>query len=188
MIYFGYGSNTSIEHMKARCPKAKPLGKFWLRSARLVFRGVADCIHAPGERIPGVLWKITPECEAILDRKEGILSGAYRKIILPLNGYPGEDQVMLYVMNSKGIFPPSADYLRILRRGYKDFGLPTRYLNNALAHAWDDKNPSHHERQRYMRTGRPRLAERVSPKGERPGVSNTGNLFDYKMESIKCDS
>lgn len=179
MIYFAYGSNTCTDHMKGRCADAKPLGKFWLRSARLVFRGVADCVHDTGARCPGVLWKITGACEEKLDRKEGVGSGAYRKVVIDLKGFPGEEQLMLYVMNSSGIFPPSERYLAIIRRGYREFGLPMRYLNNALHRSWDDKSPSHRERQRYMRDGRPRLAERVSPNGEKPGQSNTGNLFDY---------
>jgi gamma-glutamylcyclotransferase len=182
VIYFAYGSNTSVEHMRTRCPDAVPLGKFWLRSARLVFRGVADCIHEPGARCPGVLYRITPECERELDRYEGIGSGAYKKVVIPMTGFPGEEKMMLYVMNSTGIFPPSERYLKRIRQGYRDHGLPMRYLNNALAMSWDSKAPSHRERQRYMRDGRPTLA-RLSSKEEKPGQSNTGNLFDIQKEA-----
>jgi hypothetical protein len=182
VIYFAYGSNTSKEQMRLRCPDAKPLGKFWLRSSRLVFRGVADCIYEPGSRCPGALYKITPECEDILDRKEGLMSGAYRKEIVRLNGFPGEDRLMFYVMNSTGIFPPAERYLKRMREGYRDFGLPMRYLNKALLASWDDKAPTFRERKRHERDGRPQLA-RVSAKAEKPAEPNAGNLFGEPMES-----
>lgn len=183
MIYFAYGSNTCREHMLRRTPCAKPLGKFWLRSSRLVFRGVADCVYEPGSRCPGVLWKLTADCEAILDRKEGINSGAYRKVIVDMTGFPGENELMLYVMNSTGIMPPSEFYLSTIRRGYRDFKLPMRYLQRALVESWDSKAPSYRERQRYMRDGRPRLAV-VSAQAEKPGESSTGNTLDLFNRSV----
>ena len=42
MYYLAYGMNTNREAMAARCPKAKPLGGFYLPDHRLTFRGVAD--------------------------------------------------------------------------------------------------------------------------------------------------
>jgi len=176
VIYFAYGSNTSKDQMRVRCPDAKPLGKFWLRSSRLVFRGVADCIYEPGSRCPGALYKLTPECEEVLDMREGIGSGAYRKEIVRLNGFEGEDKLMFYVMNSTGIMPPSERYIKIMRRGYHDFGLPMRYLNNALKDSWDSKAPTFRERKRFERDGRPLLAK-VSAPAEKPGQPITGNLF-----------
>lgn len=184
-IYFAYGSNTSREAMRRRVPQAKALGKFWLGSARLVFRGVADCIHAEGSRCPGVLWRLTPECEKALDRYEGIGSGAYRKEFCELHGFPGEDRIMFYVMNSTGIFPPSQMYLDTIKDGYREFKLPLSYLNEAVLAAWKDKNPSHLERQRYMRNGRPRLA---LPKKVSASSGKTGSLFTGNENSISKES
>ena len=181
-IYFAYGSNLSIERMRQRCPRAKPLGKFWLRSSRLVFRSVADCIYEPGARIPGALYRLTPDCEYELDRREGIHSGAYRKVVVGMTGFPGEDRLMLYVMNSTGIMPPSETYLRTMKKGYRDFGLPLRYLDKAVRESWDAKAPSHLERRRYHRDGRPTLA-RVSAPAEKPGQPTTGNLFGTLEEN-----
>ena len=181
-IYFAYGSNLSIDRMRTRCPRAKPLGKFWLRSSRLVFRSVADCIYEPGARTPGALYRLTPDCEYDLDMREGIHSGAYRKEVIRLTGFPGEDRLMLYVMNSTGIMPPTERYLQVMRRGYRDFKLPLRYLDKAVRDSWDAKAPSHLERRRYQRDGRLPLS-RVSAPAEKPGKPTTGNLFGYTEEN-----
>jgi hypothetical protein len=158
VLYFAYGSNLNREAMALRCPAAKPLGPLTLRDSRLVFRGVADCIYEEGSECPGAVWKLTPACEASLDRYEGVSGGFYRKEYVTITGVEGEDQMLLYVMNSTGIFPPSEGYYQTIRQGYRDFGLPLKQLRDAVKAAWDDKAPSHRERQRHRRNGRPALA------------------------------
>jgi hypothetical protein len=52
--------------------------------------------------------------------------------------------VLIYIMNSTGIFPPSADYLRVIQEGYRDFCMPQkayRLLHAAVRASWDDKAP-----------------------------------------------
>lgn len=165
MLYFAYGSNLNFAAMARRCPAAKPLGKWTLPDSRLVFRGVADVAHEPGAKCIGGLWRITPACEAALDRYEGIGSGMYRKEYLDVAGdEEGEDRVMFYVMNSTGIFPPSRGYLETIRDGYRNFKLPMKHLHKAVRASWDDKAPSHVERRRHRRTGRPALAAPIPKK------------------------
>lgn len=186
MIYFAYGSNLCIDHMKRRCPDAVPLGKFSLRSSRLVFRGVADCVYDPATKCPGGLWRISKENEETLDSYEGINSGSYRKEFCKLTGYPGEEKLLLYVMNSTGIEPPSERYFDIVRQGYRDFKLPLRHLDMALKAAWEERNPSHRERHRHERSGRPRLARLKFPaKAGKTGSSTTGNQVGlFEQESV----
>jgi hypothetical protein len=156
MLYFAYGSNLNIEQMKRRCPGATPLGRFSLTDARLVFRGVADCIYEAGAICEGGLWEITPQCEHALDIYEGISGGLYRKEYVESDAGP----ILLYQMNSTGIYPPSFGYLATIRRGYADFKLPVSALSDAVKASHDDKHPSHHERKRHRRNGRPTLAKR----------------------------
>lgn len=162
MLYFAYGSNLNLEQMRRRCPRAVPLGKYFLQDARLVFRGVADCIYEPGSQCPGGIWRITPNCEEALDRYEGVRSGMYSKNWLPIpGGEPGETDVLYYSMNSDGIMPPSKTYLAGIVQGYKDFHLDLALLDAAVKHSWDKEDRTHVERQRLRRTGRPERA--VSP-------------------------
>jgi gamma-glutamylcyclotransferase (GGCT)/AIG2-like uncharacterized protein YtfP len=163
-LMFAYGSNLNLEQMEHRCPDAQAIGRLKLDGWRLVFRGVADVIREDGAVCYGGVWRITPRCERALDVYEGISSGMYRKEYIPIKPTPeGEREMLVYVMNSTGIMPPSAYYLDVIREGYRDFGMPRAAraaLNRALAESWDDKSPSHIERQRYRRNGRPRLAQR----------------------------
>jgi gamma-glutamylcyclotransferase (GGCT)/AIG2-like uncharacterized protein YtfP len=158
VLYFAYGSNLNRDSMALRCPDAKPIGPLKLTDARLVFRGVADCIYEEGVECPGAVWKLTPECERALDRYEGVSGGFYRKEYVTVTGIDGEDRMLLYVMNSTGIFPPSQHYYNVIKQGYRDFQLPLKYLRDAVKASWDDKAPSHRERQRHRRNGRPALA------------------------------
>ena len=166
MLYFAFGSNLDIAQMSRRCPTAVPVGPYTLINARLVFRGVADVIAEKGFEVPGGLWRITPEDELALDRYEGFdpvhpERGMYDKEVLTLADLPdGEDELMLYTMNSVGIYPPSFYYLNVIKQGYRDFGLPIKPLLAAVEHSHDARNPSHIERQRTRRLGRPILAAR----------------------------
>lgn len=175
MLYFAYGSNLNVRHMARRCPDATSLGKFFLDDATLVFRGVADCIFSPGERCPGAVWKLTAACERQLDRYEGVHSGLYSKEYLDIAGIPGEPQLMLYVMNSTGIMPPSIHYLDTIKDGYQDFRLPLAPLRAAVQRSWDQKEKTKAERARYHRSGYAPFAraDRIPLKGK-AGTSGTG--------------
>jgi gamma-glutamylcyclotransferase (GGCT)/AIG2-like uncharacterized protein YtfP len=179
MLYFAYGSNLNVAHMARRCPDAIAIGKFTMNNARLVFRGVADCIYEPGSTCVGGLWQITEECERALDRYEGVGSGMYRKERVPVSGFEDDTEVLYYAMNSTGIFPPSQDYLDTIRQGYRDFGLPMKQLHAAVKASWDDKAPSHVERQRYRRNGRPALGRPPVKKSKaaKPCLPRVGDLF-----------
>jgi hypothetical protein len=169
-LYFAYGSNLNKAKMMVRCPTAKPLGRFQLLDWRLVFRGVADVVKDEGARVNGAIWIIEDADEAALDRYEGFDadhpdSGMYRKVTIDLGGlYAGHSKLMFYTMNSTGIFPPSHGYLATIREGYRDFSLSEGPLNKAVEASHDDKAPSHVERNRHRRNGRPDLAARPSKK------------------------
>ena len=181
-LYFAYGSNLNKHQMKRRCPAAKPLGKMQLRDWLLVFRGVADIIKSPGNFVNGGAWKITDACEEELDLYEGIAGGLYRKVYLPVDPIQldGEwhDDMLVYVMNSDGIFPPSQGYLSTIRDGYRDFELPMGPLTAAVEASYENKAPSHIERQRHRRKGSPRVAPRDRAEAEGAGQGSTDQCPD----------
>lgn len=184
-LMFAYGSNLNLSQMAKRCPAAVPIGRLKLNGWKLVFRGVADVIREDGATCWGGVWRITPRCEQALDVYEGVRSGMYRREWIPVKKTPqGETEMLVYVMNSTGIMPPSQYYLDVIRDGYHDFRMPRAArmaLNRAVQESFDDKAPSHIERQRYRRNGRPRLAARPGkPAAKQPALILPDDCFASK--------
>jgi hypothetical protein len=156
-LYIAYGSNLSKTQMRRRCPTARPLGKFMLKDARLVFRGVADLDFVPGEETPCGLWSINADDESALDVAEGISIGAYFKSEEIVLSYAGRRRkAVIYLKNSEGVYPPTAEYARVIRQGYRDFKLDESYLDRAIAQAWENKSPDDEiiARRRRQRVGK----------------------------------
>lgn len=163
ILYFSYGSNLNVWQMSRRCPSARKIKPLPVYGARLVFRGVADIqiTDNPDDVILGGLWRITRGNETTLDRYEGVDSHLYTKEYFYLrNKSRHYFPVLYYRMTSSGIFPPSQHYLDSIVEGYLDFGLDLTKLDQALHHAWDDKDKTDDIRQRYLRD-RPTLAREV---------------------------
>jgi hypothetical protein len=143
MVYAAYGSNMNVTYMAQRCPKATPVGTGFIRNYLLEFRNHATIVRHPGRRVPVVLWKITPECEAALDRYEGY-PGYYRKEVLQvtsvtwlektkdMDGAAEPVDAMVYVMNAGRPTAPAEFYLDVIADGYNSFGVNQRYLKEAV--------------------------------------------------------
>src|ERR1700693_3768222 len=95
-LYIAFGSNLAKRQMRQRCPTARPLGKFLLTSARLVFRGVADLECHAGENAPCGLWAINQADEVALDRYEGVGLGRYGKFHVDLEYLGRPRQAIIY--------------------------------------------------------------------------------------------
>jgi len=140
-LYFAYGSNINLEQMADRCPAATPLRPVVLDNYRLAFRGsfsfngVATIIPAQGEKVYGLLWRITPACELSLDRYEGY-PHLYGKEQITVRDRDGRRHpVMVYIMShEEWLVPaePSQPYFSGIVQGYKQNDLPTRPLFEAV--------------------------------------------------------
>lgn len=155
-LYIAFGSNLCKSQMRKRCPTARPLGKFMLTNARLIFRGVADLEYAEGAKTPCGLYAIYKADEDRLDGYEGVDSGVYFKSETVKLKWEGEQrEALVYLMNSTAVYPPSQTYADIIRRGYKDFDLDQKYLDEAIQRSYQDKNPDEYiiARRRRQRAG-----------------------------------
>ena len=139
MLYLAYGSNLNIEQMAIRCPKSRKVGPASVKDYRLVFRDVADVEPAPGQTLHLGAWRITPDCERVLDRYEGCRPdgrGLYRRELWPVavrdGGKERVEDALIYVMNRKGYYRPSMAYYNGIVDGYADFGLPEEALQEAF--------------------------------------------------------
>ena len=161
-LYWAYGSNLSIDRMIRRCRQAEPVRGLYLNHARLVFRGVADITIAPRSEAAGGLWRITRDCEQSLDSFEGVSTKIYLKRFFTVSIDGEDEEVLFYQMSAtRGIMPPSEEYLRTIETGYDDFGLDKAYIDEALGHSWSQTELTVAMRRRHDRQGRPRLARPI---------------------------
>ncbi len=131
MLYFAYGSNLNLFQMKRRCKDSVFLKKYELKGYRLNFRSkyrAADIEKSKNSIVPGALFEISKSDEKKLDVYEDypIL---YKKLYFTYYS----KTVMTYIMVNKTEFRyPTERYLNVVKRGYKDCKLDTKYLKIAL--------------------------------------------------------
>ena len=131
MLYFAYGSNLNLFQMKRRCKDSVFLKKYELKGYRLNFRSkyrAADIEKSKNFLVPGALFEISKSDEKKLDVYEDypIL---YKKLYFTYYN----KTVMTYIMVNKTEFRyPTERYLNVVKRGYKDCKLDTKYLKVAL--------------------------------------------------------
>jgi gamma-glutamylcyclotransferase len=141
---FTYGSNMDLAQMGERCPNSKGTfqpfaaradgwGLWFPRHSDRRQGGVGSIISAPGEVVWGVVFGLTMEDLARLDRSEGVSTGAYRRARLPIAwgrdlkqevwthfAIPQDEPAKRYI--------PHEDYLAQYIRGAESFKLPAEYI------------------------------------------------------------
>ena len=131
MLYFAYGSNLNHFQMKRRCKDSDYLKKINLKDFRLTFRSkyrAADIEPKKKSIVPGGLFEISKNDEKKLDVYEDFPQ-LYKKHYFFYYG----KKVMTYTMVNKTPFKfPTERYLNIVKRGYKDCDLDTKFLIKAL--------------------------------------------------------
>ena len=140
--YFAFGSNLSEDQMRQRCPSAVLLGRASLRGHRLVFAGfswrwggsVASIVASPGERVPGLLYRVSPDDLLRLDRFEGAPFVYARHQRRVLDGARTERRAHVYELAvGARCGEPSLDYVLTILRAYRRHGLALDALSSALA-------------------------------------------------------
>ena len=143
--YIAYGSNLDCQQMAYRCPTAEPIGKGLLHDYRLVFQGSpygahANVIPEEGQEVPVAIWEISPQDERALDRYEGVKAGYYTREFLPIEVNGETVEALIYIMTPHNHGIPADGYLATIARGYADFDLPIKYLNDAVLYS-EDRTP-----------------------------------------------
>ena len=136
-VFAGYGVGLNRAEMAKHCPTAKPIGTTELKNFRLAFRGgnasaVATIEKAKGGGVPTLLWEISPQDEAALDRWIGVPE-LYRKATIKVRRDGTLVDALIYILNSgKPQNKPSAFYYSTLLEGYKAAGFDANILKAAV--------------------------------------------------------
>lgn len=139
MLYIAYGSNMNLKQMKMRCPNSKVVGNGKLFGWKLVFNVHADIITTDDmkDEVPVVLWNIHDDDWDMLDRYEGYPHYYIRRNVLVMMDDGEIVEAIAYVMTDdrKGIALPYKEYFNTILRGYKDNGIKTDGLYDALTYS-----------------------------------------------------
>lgn len=144
MRYFAYGSNLNPPQMAARCPGHAVVARAVLRDHRLTFPcasaswagGVASVEPSAGDAVEGVLFELTAENEAALDRYEAVAEGVYRKATVRVVDDAGRTrEALTYIANPQppGHHDPSPRYMKAIIDGARAHGLSVDYVDTLRA-------------------------------------------------------
>jgi cation transport regulator ChaC len=143
MLYFAYGSNMDPLQIAKRCPGHQVVGIGLLPSHRLCFPrlsknrgcGVSSIEPVHDGVVWGVVYRLTPDDVARLDREEGYEASRpagenrYNRmtVMVTMDGEPTEMQTYV-AERQENPPPPNAEYLALMRDGGRHHGLPDAYL------------------------------------------------------------
>jgi hypothetical protein len=132
MLHFAYGSNMSRALMQARCPDARALGTATLAGWRFVIGpdGYASVIRQRGERVHGVLWRLSARDVAAVNAYESIQSGLYLVRILPVRDGKRSAPALVYIARRQGNGIARPGYLDAVIEAALDWSLPPPYVRS----------------------------------------------------------
>ena len=136
-LFAAYGVGLNRIEMANHCPTAKLFGATELKNSKLAFRGgnasaVATIEKMKGGSVPALLWEISPQDEAALERWFGV-PGLYREATIKVRRDGAPVDALIYILNSgKPKNKPSAFYYSTLLEGYKAAGFDTEILKAAI--------------------------------------------------------
>jgi hypothetical protein len=138
-LYFAYGSNMSVERLRAadRAPSAEWLGSARAAGHRLVFDKIgrdgsakADCQRTalPQDVVHGALFRVAHADRAALDRAEGLGKG-YDAFEISVDSGSGVVLALSYRATHKNAaLKPFTWYLQHVLAGARQSGLPASYI------------------------------------------------------------
>ena len=132
-----YGAGVNRADMAKHCPTAKLIGVTELKNYRIAFCGnkagaLATIEKARGCKVPALLWEISPQDEASLDRWIGVPE-LYRKATIKVCRGGALVEALIYILNGgKPQNKPSAFYYSTLLEGYRVAGFDADILKTAV--------------------------------------------------------
>jgi gamma-glutamylcyclotransferase (GGCT)/AIG2-like uncharacterized protein YtfP len=148
MLYFAYGSNLDLDQMRLRVPGVGVVGVAMLPDHRLTFPlfsegwggGAAGVTHAHGQTVWGVLYEVSEEGLAALDRYEGWKGAGdhhnlYERELVTVEltrpddgSVPRRVRATTYLARTLNPTPPARLYLDTVLRGARHHRLPSEYI------------------------------------------------------------
>jgi gamma-glutamylcyclotransferase (GGCT)/AIG2-like uncharacterized protein YtfP len=133
-LHFAYGSNMSRALMQARCPRAEAIGTATLSGWRFLINpeGFGSIAPHPGERVYGVLWRLSARDLAAVNAYESVDSGLYVRRQLSVRCGAMQATALVYIARRRGEGLPRPGYIPLVVDAAREWQLPEAYIH-ALA-------------------------------------------------------
>ncbi len=131
-LYFAYGSNMQRAAMARRCPGARAVGPASLDGYKFFvgIDGWGSVKPKPGQRVHGVLWRLTPRDIAALHAYELLHRGLYEVRHLPVRVGSSRAQAMIYRLRRRAPGKPKPGYVEMIAAAARGWKLPERYIRS----------------------------------------------------------
>jgi cation transport regulator ChaC len=131
-LYFAYGSNLSRAGMQRRCPTAVAVGTAVLDNHRFIvgIDGWGSVVPSPGERVHGVVWRISPRDRAALHAYELLDKGLYNVRFLPVRLGARRVRAMTYLLRRQRPGLPKPGYVEMIAACARNWQLPEGYIRS----------------------------------------------------------
>lgn len=130
MKYFAYGSNMDAKQLANRVGEAPNLGVGSLigYQFRINGRGVATIATDTASTVHGVVWELSTEQLAEMDRFEGVRKGCYVRSSLSVRIGDANVDCEAYIAADKTRSPAHHGYLETIIAAARAAGLPQSYI------------------------------------------------------------
>ncbi len=131
-LYFAYGSNVNRAAMQARCPGVRALGPAVLEGHAFFvgLDGWGSVKPSAGDRVHGVLWRLTPRDVAALHAYELLHAGLYDVRQLPVRHGTRLVRAMTYLLRRRQRGRPKPGYAELIAAAARDWKLPASYIRS----------------------------------------------------------
>jgi cation transport regulator ChaC len=131
-LYFAYGSNMNRAAMARRCPGARAIGPATLERYKFFvgIDGWGSVKPSAGERVHGVLWRLTPRDVAALHAYELLHKGLYDVRYLPVRSGAQRRTAMIYLLRRRSAGRPKPGYVEMIAAAARGWKLPEPYVKS----------------------------------------------------------
>jgi hypothetical protein len=131
-LYFAYGSNMNSPAMMRRCPDARAIGPALLDGYRFFIglEGWGSVRVSAGNRVHGVLWRLSPRDIAALHAYELLHKGLYGVRTLPVLRAARRMPAMIYLLRRRVEGNPRPGYVELCAAAARAWKLPERYVRS----------------------------------------------------------
>jgi gamma-glutamylcyclotransferase len=132
--YFAYGSNMSTAQMSKRCPNAIKIGVATLTGYKFMIneKGYAAVIEKKDALVIGILWTLSSQDRATLDRWEGahLENGNYYPKHFTVATDNAAVDALVYIARNTTVGRPKAGYLELIVDAARDHGIDGGYVQS----------------------------------------------------------